>query len=110
MLVSFLSGIGSNSAWFVDSGASRHMTRTQELFANLSKEDLDLHVELGTNAKCVVEGVGTVRFQLESRGSLEVASVLYVSELKINLLSVSAMEDKGYTITFEDGQVLIRPK
>jgi hypothetical protein len=32
-----------------------------------------------------------------------VADVLYVPELKMNLLSVSAMEDRGYTISFKDG-------
>jgi hypothetical protein len=46
----------------VDSGASRHMTGTHDLFTRWSKIDSDLHVELGTHAKCVVEGVGTVRF------------------------------------------------
>jgi hypothetical protein len=101
LLVSCLSGTISNSAWFVDSGASRHMTGTHELFTCFSEKDLDLHVELGTNAKCGVEGVGTVRFQLESGGSLEVADVLHVPELKMNLLSVLAMED---------GQVLIWSK
>jgi hypothetical protein len=60
-------------------------------------------VELGTNVKCGVEGVGTVKFQLESGGSLEVTDVLY-------FLSVSTMEDKVYAISFEDGRVLIRPK
>jgi hypothetical protein len=110
LLVTCLSGTVSKDAWFVDSGASRHITGTLELFIGLSKKDLDLHVELGTNAKCGVEGVGTVRFQLESRGSLEVADVLYVPELKKSLLSVSTMEDKRYVITFEDGRVLIWPK
>jgi hypothetical protein len=71
----------------VDSGASRHMTRTHELFTNWSKMDSDLHMELGTHAKCGVEGIGTVKFQLESGGFLEVANVLYVPELKMNLLS-----------------------
>jgi hypothetical protein len=102
-----LYGTTSNGAWFVDSGASRHMTGTHELFTNLSEKDLDLHVELGTNAKCGVERVGTIRFQLEIRGSLEVADVLYVSKLMKSFLSISTMEDRGYTIIFEDGQVLI---
>jgi hypothetical protein len=53
-----------------------------------------------------VKGVGWVIFQLESRGSLEVAGVMYVPELK--LLSVSALEDMGYAVTFKDGHVLIR--
>jgi hypothetical protein len=67
-------------------------------------------VELGTHAKCGVEGVGTIKFQLELGGSLEVANVLYVLELKMNLLSVLAMEDNGYAIFFKDGSVLIRLK
>jgi hypothetical protein len=53
-----------------------------------------------------VKGVGCVRFQLESGVSLEVAGVMYVPGLK--LLSVSALEDMGYAVMFEDGQVLIR--
>jgi hypothetical protein len=39
---------------------------------------------------------------------LEVENVLYVSELKMNFLSILEMEHMGYAI--EDGQVLIRPK
>jgi hypothetical protein len=80
------------------------------LFTNFSEENLDLHVDIGTNAKCGVEGVGTVRFQLELGGSLEVADVLYVPELKKSFLSVSPMEDRGNTITFKDGLILIQLK
>jgi hypothetical protein len=86
------------------------MTGTHNSFTNRSKMDLDLHVDLGTHAKCGVEGVGIVRFQLESRGSMEVAYVLHVSELNMNFLSVSVMEGSGYTIFFKDGWVLIRSK
>jgi hypothetical protein len=40
--------------------------------------------------------------------SLEVDEVMYVPELKVNLLSISALEDMGYEVMFVDGQVLIR--
>jgi hypothetical protein len=86
----------SRSAWYLDSGASRHMMGTHELFTSWSETDSDLHVELDTHAKCGVEGVGTVRFQLESGGFLEVADVLYVPELKKNFLSVSVLEDRVF--------------
>jgi hypothetical protein len=66
-----------------------------------------MHVELGSNAKCGIEGVGTVRFQLELGGSPEVADVLYVLELKMNLFSISALEDKGFAVLFQNEQVLI---
>jgi hypothetical protein len=37
-----------------------------------------------------------------------VVEVLFVLELKVSLFSVSAMEDMGFVVTFEDGQVIIR--
>jgi hypothetical protein len=57
-------------------------------------------VDLSTHAKCGVEGVGTVKFQLELRGSIEVEYVLYVPDMKMNLLLVLDLEDKGCTILF----------
>jgi hypothetical protein len=36
-----------------------------------------------------------------------VADVLYVPELKMNLLSVSTLEDKGFAVLFQNGQLLI---
>jgi hypothetical protein len=100
----------SRSAWYVDSGASSHMTSARELFTSLTKQDSRLHVELGNDAKYAVKGVGTISFQLESGSSLEVKDVLYVPGLTKNLLSVSVMEDKGFVIVFQKGQALIRRK
>jgi alkyl hydroperoxide reductase subunit AhpF len=39
-----------------------------------------------------------------------VVKVLFVPELKVNMLSISALEDMGYAVMFEDGQVLILSK
>jgi hypothetical protein len=83
------------------------MTWTCELFTSWSETDSDMYVELGTHAKCGVEGVGIVRFYLDSRGFLEVAYVMYVLESRRNLLSVSALEDKGYAVLFQDRQVFM---
>jgi hypothetical protein len=62
LLVSCLFGTNFGSAWFMDSGASRHMMGTHELFTSWLEMDSDFHVELDTHAKCGVEGVGIVRF------------------------------------------------
>jgi transposase InsO family protein len=100
----------ARSAWYLDSGASRHMTEARELFNRLSEEDSEIHVELGDDAKYAVRGQGTVQFQLESGGSFDAQEVLYVPGLKKNLLSISVMEDKGYAVTFHRGQVFIYPE
>jgi hypothetical protein len=67
-------------------------------------------VELGDNAKYAIKGFGTVLFQLKSKKPLKMSEVLYVPGLKKNLLSNSAKEERGYAVTFIDGQVLAWPK
>jgi hypothetical protein len=47
---------------------------------------------------------------LESGSSFDAHDVLYIPGLKKNLFSISAMEDRGFAVTFHRGQVLIRPK
>ena len=55
-------------------------------------------------------GCGTVSFQRESLPPMLLREVLYVPGLKKNLLSVSAIEERGYEVLFCDGQVLLFPK
>ena len=103
-MVSTLFGTFSDSGtWLVDSGASRHMIRSWESLTSLSKEDSRLQVQLGDNAKYAVKGIGTTLFQLESGKPLRMSDVFYVPGLKKNLLSISAMEDRGYAMIFVDG-------
>jgi hypothetical protein len=72
------------SSWFLDSGASRHMTEAHELFSSPTESDADLHVQLGDDARYAVKGEGTIMFQLESGGLLDAHDVLYVPGLKKN--------------------------
>ena len=88
------------SVWFLDSGASCHMTKAWELFSSLTERDSDVHVQLGDDAKYVVKGEGIVTFQLKLGGSLDAHDVLYVPGLKKNLLLGSTMEDRGFAVTF----------
>lgn len=47
-------------AWYLDNGASHHMTEARELFSGISDDDSGIHVELGDDAKYVVKGQATV--------------------------------------------------
>ena len=92
-----------SGAWFVYIGSSRHMTGMRSVFLSVSETGSYLHVGSGVSTMHAMKGVGCVRFQLESSGSLEVAGVMYVPELKDNFLFVAALEDMGYGLMFEDG-------
>ena len=70
------------------------MTRIRDVSLRVSKTYSNSHVACVVDTIHAVKKVKTVLFQLESKGSLEVARVMYVPELKMNLLSVSNLEDE----------------
>jgi hypothetical protein len=97
-------------AWFVDSGASRAYDGMRSVFLSLSEIDSDCFVDSGVDSQLAVKGVGSVRFQLESGGFLEVAEVLFIPEMTVNLLSVSALEIDGFGVAFYCGWVFLYPE
>jgi hypothetical protein len=114
-LMTCLSGSGclvceDIEAWFVDNGASRHMMGMRSVFLSFSEIDSDCYVGCGASTRHAVKGVGCVRFHLESGGFLEVTEVLFVPELPVNFLSVSALEDEGCGVVFFRGQVFLYPE
>ena len=90
----------SSGIWYVDSGASRHMTGVREYFSELSESGTDIEVVLGDDRVVRVVSVGTLTFQRESEPPLKVSDVLYVPGMRKNLIFVSALEDRGYEILF----------
>jgi hypothetical protein len=88
------------SVWFLDNGAYFHMIEAHDLFSSLMERDSDVHVQLGDDAKYAVKGEGTIMFQLKLGGSFDAYDVLYIPMLKNSLLSVSAMEENGFVVTF----------
>jgi hypothetical protein len=94
--------------WYIDSGASRHMTAVREHLTDLTQCG-DVEVVLGDDREVKVAGCGTVSFRRESLPPMILTEVLYVLGLKENLVSVSTIEEKGYEVLFCDGQVILFP-
>jgi hypothetical protein len=67
-------------------------------------------VELGDDSKHAVKGVGEASYQLDSGNSILIKDVLFVQDLKKNILSISTLEDQGFGVAFVDGQVFLWPK
>eukprot|EP00253_Pinus_taeda_P012573 PITA_12573 len=100
----------SSGIWYVDSGASRHMTGVHEYFSEISESGTDIEVVLGDDRVVRAVNVGTLTFQRESKPPLKVSDVLYVPGMRKNLISVSVLEDRGYEVLFRGGQVLMYPR
>ena len=96
--------------WLIDSGASRHITRFKEALFDMVEKDVNLKIILGDNATYPLKGIGTVTLHLSQGQVLCLQDVLYVPNLKKNLVSISAMEDKGFNVEFINGKVHILKK
>jgi hypothetical protein len=93
----------------MDSGASKHMTKFRSSLMKLTKKSSSLQVELGDDSRHAVKGIREASYQLDSCNSISIKDVLFVQGLNKNLLSISALEDKGFRVAFVDGQVLLWP-
>ena len=105
-----LSASTSPSTWYIDSGASRHMTGARDMFTEISETGLELEIVLGDDTVVRAVGRGTICFDRESMQPMILRDVLYVPGLKKNLVSVSAIEDRGFGIYVLDGKVYIFSK
>jgi len=87
----------SHSDWFIDSGATDHMSNEQEDFISLKRLDPSIRVVLGDDT--VVYAYGMCTINLSPKVSLN--RVLFVPELGTRLLSVSAVTRLGYQVIFD---------
>ena len=62
-LIAYMASTTRNIIWYIDSGASCHMTGHKQIFKSLQEGGLNLHIELGDDAQYQAQGVGIVRFR-----------------------------------------------
>ena len=100
-------GYSGSLTWFLDNGATRNMTGMRNVFPSYTELSLDRFVGCGvcTRHRLAIKGVGKVRFRLESGGCMELAEVLYVPKLPMNILSISEFEMDGCRLVYRDGVV-----
>ena len=100
-------GFSGSLAWFLEIGATQNMTRMRNVFLIYTQLSLDNFVGCGvcTSHRLVVKGVGKVRFRLEFGGWMELAEVLYVPSLPMNILSILEFEMDGCRLVYHYGDV-----
>ena len=67
-------------------------------------------MELGDGSNFDIKGVGSTNIQLDLGTLINVEEILYVLGLKKNVISVTVLEDKGYSVTFSEEKVLVWSK
>jgi hypothetical protein len=99
-LITCMASSALGSVWYLDSGASFHMTGDKEIFSDLEERDLKMHIDMGDDRRYSATGIGTITFQRELGKPFQLKYVMHVPGLKKNLVSVAMLEDRGYDVVF----------
>ena len=88
--------------WYLDNGCSRHMTGDQSLF-KVFESKKGGNVIFGDGSKSQIKGKGIISLP----GLPDIANVLFVKGLRVNLLSISQICDQGFMVLFSKGKCLV---
>ena len=97
----------NKETWLVDSGASKHMKGYRYTLTDLTEHKSSIEFEMGDETSYSIQGIGSNSFRLDSGTDMKITEILYVLGIKKNLLSISNLEDKGFWVTFMEGNALL---
>jgi len=99
----------SSNGWYIDSGATSHMTNDRSFFTEFS-ETKPVKVTVANGQYMVSEGVGDGYLHCPTSSDVKrilVKDVLYVPALETNLLSVKRLTKQGNVVKFEGNNCII---
>lgn len=93
----FTSSSTGSQDWYIDSGASSHMSNRRDWFDSISSHITSITV--ANNEQLLSQGKGTVSLNI-SEYVQQISDVLYIPGLATNLLSVKQLVNKGFDVLF----------
>lgn len=86
--------------WYLDNGASNHMTGDKTKFAKLD-EDVTGEVRFGDGSTVCIKGRGSISFKCETGEEKVFNDVLYIPTLCSNILSLRQMSEQGNRVVLQ---------
>lgn len=84
--------------WILDSGATTHICCNRDAFTSISSSST--LIQWGAGASIKASGIGSVAIQLPNGSKATLQKVLLVPELKVNLVALSQLIQKGLRVKF----------
>ena len=96
--------------WFLDTGATHHLTHNKSLLHNYKALPQALEVRFGDNGTKAAIGKGEVHLSINQTRRMSIPNVHYVLGITKNLLSVSEATTNGTIIEFHSNCAIIKHK
>ncbi|GKA65283.1 zinc finger, CCHC-type containing protein [Tanacetum coccineum] len=93
-----------DSLWYLDNGASNHMTGIREHFKELD-EKVSGKVRFGDGSYIEIKGKGSILIECDDEKQRIISHVYYIPDLKSNLLSLGQFTEIGCKVVMEDDEL-----
>eukprot|EP00268_Persea_americana_P019315 TRINITY_DN19897_c0_g1_i5.p1 TRINITY_DN19897_c0_g1~~TRINITY_DN19897_c0_g1_i5.p1 ORF type:complete len:123 (-),score=16.45 TRINITY_DN19897_c0_g1_i5:103-471(-) len=90
----------NSSSWFIDSGASNHMTSGEQSLQGTHPYVRNDTITTANGHQSSISGIGSLEFSPSSDKSLVLNNVYFVPHLSVTLMSVGQLVDNGYLVNF----------
>jgi hypothetical protein len=97
-----------SNTWWIDSGATLHVTHSSQGFLGASTTGRERSLQVANGREVQVEVVGTLPLLLHDGFTLTLNNILYVPSLKRNLIYVASLEDDDYECSFGNNKCTIK--
>jgi hypothetical protein len=90
-----------DSAWIIDSGAARHVTRQRNVLSEIETKCFMNSVISAKGQSHLVEGTGKACIK-HLDGEIKISNVLYAPEVKRNIMNMRSFIKEGNIVVFDD--------
>ncbi|GJV65184.1 hypothetical protein Tco_1476012 [Tanacetum coccineum] len=98
--------VRQSSIWYLDTGASNHMTGDKDMFRDLN-ETVQGSVKFGNESKVRIEGKGSIVFQCKNGEYRKLDEVYYIPDLCSNIISLGQLAEGGDEIKIKEPFLLV---
>ena len=107
-VISEVNLVGSNpKEWWIDTGATRHVCSDKMMFSTFEPIETGEKVFMGNSATSDIKGKGKVVLKMTYGKELTLTNVLYVPEIRKNLVSGSLLNSHGFQLVFESDKFVL---
>ena len=95
--------------WYLDSGASNHMTGSKVAFSELDG-GVTGSVRFGDNSKVEIRGHGTVIFLCQNGKHRALTDVYYIPQQRSSIVSIGQLDKRGCEVQIDSGILKIHDR
>ena len=108
----------SENLWYLDNGASNHMTGNLEYFSRIDRS-ITGKVKFGDDSRIDITSRGSINFVTKNGESKTISDVYYIPKLRSNIISLGQATESGCEVTMKgdllflydhDSKLIVRAK